>query len=186
MTLEATATLSTPEDLLDLPDQGRYELIDGHLVERKMGATSSYTATNALILLGHFVLSNDLGLVFQSDCGYQIFAADPGRVRFADASFIRRGRLPEERPPQGHCRLSPDLVIEAVSPHDTASELEAKIVQWFDAGVRLVWVLYPEAQRIQVHRPDGTVTKLQRADQLVGEDVVPGFQCQVTEIFHGL
>jgi len=114
----------TPEDLLTLPDYGRFELLDGHLVKRKMGTQSSYAATNVLILIGHFVRSNNLGLVFQADCGYQIFAEDPGRVRFADASFICRGRLPEDRPPQGHCRLAPDLVIDhdphPRHPRDTA------------------------------------------------------------------
>jgi Uma2 family endonuclease len=186
MALAATATSYTPEDLLVLPDYGRFELIDGHLVERKMGAQSSYVATNLLVLLGFFVRSHNLGLVFQADCGYQIFAEEPNRVRFADGSFMRRGKLPEDRPPQGHCRLAPDLVIEAVSPYDTASALEEKIAQWLAAGVRLIWVLYPETQRLQVHRADGTVTKLQAAEQLVGEDVVPGFQCQVAEVFQGL
>ena len=169
MTLPTTATLYTPEDLLTLPDYGRFELLDGHLVERKMGAQSSYAATNVIGLVWHFVRSNNLGLVFQADCGYQIFAEDPGRVRFADASFIRRGRLPEDRPPQGHCRLAPDLVIEAVSPHDTASELEAKIAQWLSASVQLVWVLYPDIHRIQVHRADGTVAKLQADNHLAGK-----------------
>ena len=186
MVLATTTTYYTPEDLLALPDYGRYELIDGHLVKRNMGAKSSYVATNLLVLMGHFVRSNKLGLVFQADCGYQIFAEAPGRVRFADASFIRRGKLPEDRPPQGHCRVAPDLVIEAVSPNDTAYELEDKIAQWLGAGVRLVWVLYPETQRVQVHRADGSVTKLQAADQLVGEDAGPGFQCQVAEVFQGL
>ena len=186
MALATTTTYYTPEDLLALPDYGRFELIDGHLVEHKVGAKSSYVATNLLVLMGYFVLSNNLGLVFQSDCGYQIFAEEPSRVRFADGSFMRRGGLPEDRPPQGHCRVAPELVIEAVSPNDTAYELEDKIAQWLGAGVRLVWVIYPETQRVQVHRPDGTVTKLQSEEQLVGEDVVPGFQCQVAEIFQGL
>jgi Uma2 family endonuclease len=186
MALATTTTHYTPEDLLVLQDYGRYELIDGQLVERNMGAKSSYVATNLLGLMWHFVRSNNLGLVFQADCGYQIFAEAPGRVRFADGSFIRRGKLPEDRPPQGHCRVAPDLVIEAVSPNDTASELEDKIAQWLGAGVRLVWVLYPETQHVQAHRADGTVTKLQAAEQLVGEDAVPGFQCQVAEVFQGL
>jgi hypothetical protein len=47
-------------------------------------------------------------------------------------------------------------------------------------------VLYPETQRVQVHRADGTVTKLQSAEQLSGEDVIPGFQCQVAAVFQGL
>ena len=186
MTLATTVTHYTPEDLLALPDYGRYELIDGQLVERKMGAKSSLAATNLLILVGSFVRSNNLGLVFQADCGYQIFAEERGRVRFADASFIRRGKLPEDRVPQGHCRVAPDVVIEAVSPNDTAYEVEDKIAQWLGAGVRLVWVLYPETQRVQVHRADGTVTKLQAAEQLSGEDVIPGFQCQVAAVFQGL
>jgi len=186
MTLTTTATLYTPDDLLTLPDYGRFELLDGHLVERKTGAKSSYAATNVLGLVWHFVWSNSLGLVFQADCGYQIFIEAPGRVRFADGSFIRSGRLPEDRPPQGHCPLAPDLVIEAVSPHDTASALEAKIAQWLSAGVQRVWVLYPETQRLQVHRADGTVTKLQVDDQLSGEEVIPGFQCQVAAVFQGL
>ena len=41
MTLPTTTTLYTPEELLTLPDYGRFELIDGHLVERKTGAQSS-------------------------------------------------------------------------------------------------------------------------------------------------
>jgi Uma2 family endonuclease len=186
MTLATTVTHYTPEDLLALPDYGRYELIDGQLVERKMGAKSSLAATNLLIGFGYFVRSNNLGLVFQADCGYQIFAEEPGRVRFADGSFIHRGKLSEDRVPQGHCRVAPDLVIEAVSPNDTAYEVEDKIAQWLGAGVRLVWVIYPETQRVQVHRVDGTVTKLRSEEQLSGEDVIPGFQCQVAAVFQGL
>ena len=65
MTLTTTATLYTPEDLLTLPDYWRFELLDGHLVERKTGAKSSYAAANVIGLVWHFVRSNHLGLVFQ-------------------------------------------------------------------------------------------------------------------------
>jgi Uma2 family endonuclease len=77
-------------------------------------------------------------------------------------------------------------VIEAVSPNDTAYEVEDKIAQWLGAGVQLVWVLYPETQRVQVHRADSTVTKLQSTEQLSGEAVLPGFECQVAAVFQGL
>ena len=107
-------------------------------------------------------------------------------MRFADGSFIRRGRLPEDRPPQGHCPRAPALIIEAVSPHDTASALAAKIAHWLSADVQRVWVLYPETHRLQVHRADGTVTKLQVDDQLSGEEVIPGFQYQGAAVFQGL
>jgi Uma2 family endonuclease len=186
MATAAIDTRYTPEDLLALPDKGQYELIDGQLVERHMGAKSSLAATNLLLLVGHFIHLQKLGLVFQSDCGYQIFADDPSRVRYADGSFIQRGRLPGDTPPEGHCRIPPDLVIEAISPNDIARAVEEKIEQWLAAGVRLVWVLYPDTQRLHVHRYDSTVSKLRSDDALSGEDVVPGFQCRVTEIFQGL
>lgn len=186
MSAVLTPTLYTAEDLLTLPDYGRFELIDGQLVERTMGAQSSHAAVNMVGLLWPFVRTHRLGLLFGADCGYQIFADDPNRVRFVDASFIPRGALPDDRPPQGHCRTVPALVVEAVSPHDTAYEVEAKIAQWLAAGLQLVWALYPETQHVQVHRPDGTGQTLQASDPLDGETTLPGFQCQVAEIFQAL
>jgi len=186
MATTVTETQYTPEDLLALQDEGRYELIDGQLVERNMGARSSYVAARLLHLLALTTDAQQLGLLFGADCGYQMFADDPNRVRYADGSFIRRGRLPGDTPPEGHCRIPPDLLIEAVSPDDLAHVVEQKIEQWLAAGVRLVWVLYPDTHRLHVHRYDGTVSKLRSDDALSGEDVVPGFQCRIAEIFQGL
>lgn len=185
----AIATLDLqyiPEDLLTLPDQGRYELLDGHLVERPMGARASYAAAKLLRLLGLVSDAQDLGLLFGTDCGYQVFAEDLNRVRYADGSFICRGRLADDTPPAGHCRVVPDLVIEAISPNDLAYAVEEKIEQWLAAGSRLVWVLYPETQRLHVHRQDGTMSKLRADDVVSGEDVVPGFVCRVADVFQGL
>ena len=188
MATAVTDTRYTPADLLTLPDTGRYELIDGQLVERNMGAKSSYLAARLLRLLGLATDAQGLGLLFGTDCGYQIFADDSSRVRYADGSFIQRGRLPSDAPPEGHCRIPPDVAIEAVSPNDLARAIEEKVEQWLAAGVRLVWVLYPDTHRLHVHRYDGTVSKLRSDadDVLSGEDVVPGFQCRVAEIFQGL
>src|SRR5262245_63195736 len=61
MTLATTATYYTPEDLLALPEYGRFGLIDGQWVERKTRARSSLAATNLLGLIWHLVRSNNLG-----------------------------------------------------------------------------------------------------------------------------
>jgi Uma2 family endonuclease len=183
----ATAALTRykPEDLLAMPEEGRYELIDGQLVERNMGAKSSRVATRLVSRLDTYCEARAAGDVFQSDCGYQIFKPDRNRVRYADGSFIRAGRLPGDEPPEGHCRIPPDIVIESVSPNDTAPEIDEKVGEWLMAGVRLVWVLYPNTQRVYVHRRGRTVTKLSPGDELTGEDVLSGFKCRVTEIFQG-
>jgi Uma2 family endonuclease len=185
----ATVELTTrykPRDLLTFPEPGRFELVDGHLVERKMGAESSLVAQELRLLIGIFNKQHKLGLIFGPDCGFQIFKADRNRVRFADGSFVRRNRLPAGKPPKGHCRTVPELTIEAVSPNDTAEEVEQKVEEWLAAGVKLVWVVFPDSHRIHVHRKNGTTSKLGSKDSLAGEDVLPGFKCRVAEIFQGL
>jgi Uma2 family endonuclease len=176
----------TPDDLLRMPDGDRFELVDGHLVERAMGAESSLTAANLIILLGTHAKANQLGRVFAPDCGYQCFPGQPNRLRYPDCSFIARGRLPDDRPPQGHVHIAPDLVVEVVSPNDEAYDVEQRIEDFLRAGVRLLWVVYPNTRRVMVFRPGGNVSRLNETEELTGEDVLTGFRCPVAEIFAGL
>jgi Uma2 family endonuclease len=176
----------TPEQLLEMPDGDRYELIDGKLVERDMGAESSLVAAAIIELLRHFGRTHDLGKVFATDCGYQIFTDRPKHVRYPDASFIARGRLPEDKVPKGHVRIHPDLAVEVVSPNDTAEEIETKRVEYLGTGTRLVWIVFPESRTVHVYRQAGPTSTLTANDEVSGEDVIPGFACRVSEFFEGV
>ena len=77
----------TPEDLLKMEHGPRYELVDGHLVEKDMGQESAAIGTELLRLLGNHVAELDLGRIFGSNCGYQIWANTPRLVRYPDVSF---------------------------------------------------------------------------------------------------
>lgn len=90
----ATKLNYTPEDLLSMPDRGRYELIDGQLVERNMSIESSMIAAIINGRLVAHVLANKLGWLFQSDGGLQIFGDSPNKVRFGDGAYVSRRRLP--------------------------------------------------------------------------------------------
>ena len=57
--------------------------------------------------------------------------------------------------------------------------------EYLGAGVRLVWVVNPPTRTVRVHRADGTVADLREADELAGEDVLPGFRCRVGDLFRG-
>jgi Uma2 family endonuclease len=173
----------TPEDLLNMPDGDRYELINGQLVERNMGAESSRVAQVVNRKIDNYAEANGLGLVWGTDCGYQIFGGDANRVRYADGSFVRRGRLPGDVPPQGHMRIAPDLALEVVSPNDLAWEVQAKVVDWLAAGVKLLWVFYPDIRSVHVYRPDGGEVHLRPDDGLSGGSVLPGFSCRVADCF---
>jgi Uma2 family endonuclease len=176
----------TPEQLLEMPGGDRYELIDGKLVERDMGAESSLVAAAIIRLLGDFVRTHDIGKVFATDCGYQIFPDRPKHVRYPDGSFIARGRLPGDKVPKGHLRIPPDLAVEVVSPNDTADEVETKRVEYLGAGVRLVWIVFPETRTVHVYRLAGPSSTLTVGDELSGEDVLAGFSCRVSDLFEGV
>lgn len=171
----------TPDELLALPDGANYELVRGELVARRTGAEASWVGGQLHLLLANHCKSTGGGWVLPSDAGYQCFTDDPARVRKPDVSFIRFDRLAGL--PDGNLRLVPDLAAEVVSSAETYCEIEDKVDEYLAAGVRLVWVVNPPNRSIRVHRPDGTVTDLRQADDLTGEEVLPGFRCPVAELF---
>ncbi len=160
----ATKARITPEELLAMPDERSYELVGGQLVERKMGLESSWVGGRLLVRLGRFCEEHGLGWVFNADNGYECFAHDPGRVRRPDVSFIRFGRLPGEVLPKGWAKIPPDLAVEAISPNDTAYELDEKLEDYRKAGVPLVWVINPNSRTVRIHRGDGSVEYLYEDD----------------------
>jgi Uma2 family endonuclease len=181
-TVESSATY-TPDDLLAMPDGDRFDLVDGQLVERPMGAISSEVTAELLRLIATYNKEHRLGHVFAPDCGFRCFPDDPGRVRFPDVSFLRRGRLPEKRSPEGYIEIALDLAIEVLSPNDHYLETNVKVEQYLLAGVRLVWDVDPVTRTVLVYRADRTIQGLRDTDELSGEDVLPGFRCRVAEIF---
>lgn len=174
----------TPEDLLSLPDNGKgYELVDGCLVEKNMGGFASWVAGRILKLLAYYGDDQGLGWVLDSEGSYQCFPDDPRKVRKPDVSFIRRGRLPDERIPDGHVPIAPDLAVEVVSPNDTAYEVDAKVQEYLNAGVPWVWVVNPETRSVHVYGGDGTVKRLGETDDLTLSELIPGFRRKVGELF---
>ena len=177
----------TAEELLAMPDEKRFELVNGELVENNMSWESERIGTNLIIVLGSFVREHNCGEVNGSSAGYQcfeeIFPDDPDRVRKPDVSFISADRLPRQPIARGNCTIVPDLAVEVISPNDLSEDVEEKVGEYLRAGVRLVWVVHPQAKTIRIHRANGSVQVLRLADELSGEEVIPGFRCPVSEVF---
>ena len=150
MSTELLAEPITPDDLLAMPNEVDYELVNGELVQRHMGAESSWIASNLIFLMAVFYRGRAPGHLFTTDCGYQCYSDDPGKVRKPDVSFVRKGRFPKDRIPKGYIRIAPDLAVEVLSPNDLADDAEAKVEESLDAGVRLVWVISPKAETVTV------------------------------------
>jgi Uma2 family endonuclease len=174
-----------PEDQQesDLYEDRRFELIDGERVERMMGARCGKVAARvAHVLLTH-ADAHKSGAAFTSGCGYHIFPYAPKLVRYPDVSFVCKGRLPGDKPPRGHMKIVPDLVVEIVSPNDLAEDIETRVMDYVRVQVPLIWVLYPETRCARVLRQDGTATQLGEDAELRGEQLLPGFACPLAELF---
>ncbi len=172
-----------PEDLLRMPDGGLYELIDGRLREKPMGAESDEIASTLSMLIKTFVRQNSLGHVYGAQTGYKCFPGKPRQVRKPDLSFVAKGRLPDDKTPKGDIPIAPDLAVESVSPNDTYEEVAVKVAELKSAGVKLIWVISPETKTVLIRRVDGTCAEVGETGSLSGENVLPGFSCAVAELF---
>lgn len=164
-------------------DRKGYELIDGTWVEKPAMGLAASIVTNLLqhALTGH-VLLKKLGSVAGAEGGYQLFASQPKSIRKPDVSFVAQGRMPN-KVPTGYGKFVPDFAAEVVSPNDECEPLEQKIDEYLRAGVKLVWVVYPNTQVVYVFRPDGTAARKTRTDSLDGESVFPGLVLPVADLF---
>lgn len=61
--------------------------------------------------------------------------------------------------------------------------VEEKVQDYLQAGVRLVWVIYPRTKTVVVYYPDGSAQRLTTADTLSGGEVLPGFALAVEAVF---
>ena len=134
-----------------------------------------------------FIKGKNLGRVFDSSAEYRFLekADDQARrpSRQPDVSFVRQERLPQRL--RSYPDIAPDLAVEIVSPYDIAYQIQAKIKEYQQAGVRLVWLVLPYLQQIEIYRfTTGLIPQtVGVGDELSGEDVLPGFVLPVSEIF---
>ena len=182
MSTIADKRLFTPADLLARPDAVQFELVNGELVERNVSVLSSMVEAIVVGCMYACAKSSSEGIVWTGTIGCRFYADAPDKIRKPDAVFVRRERFSPEHYQDGFLTIRPDIVVEVISANDLANEVNEKTEEYLDVGVPLVWVVDPEARIVQIHRLDGTVTKLHVTDELTGEDVFPSFRCPVSEL----
>lgn len=108
---------------------------------------------------------------------------DPDTVRGPDVAFWSAERIPLDQLPAGYPDVAADLCIEVLSPKKSWQSLLEKIREYFERGVRLVWIVDPEARTVTIYRSPDEGRVLHESAFLTGEDVLPEFRCRVGEIF---
>jgi Uma2 family endonuclease len=165
----------------------RVELIHGEVHEMSPALPPHGMQVVRITLpIAQFVQQHGLGEVFGAETGFTIRHPDGTEsVRAPDLAFISAERLPPDLP-QSFWEIAPDLVVEVLSPSESQPYVQQKTAMWLAAGVRLVWNVDPCRQTVTVHRADGSTQTLKSGDTLSGEDVLPGFELPVSQIFHPL
>ncbi|MCZ6918473.1 MAG: Uma2 family endonuclease [Gemmatimonadetes bacterium] len=157
------------------------ELVRGKLVVREpAGYRHGRVVARLTKVLADHVDANELGEILGAETGFTIFR-DPDTVRAPNVGFVRRERVPVPVP-TGYAELAPDLVVEVLSPDDRPGQVLAKVGDWLEAGVQLVWVVDPQRRKAHIHRADGSTAVIDDVDMLEGEDAVPGFVCRLDTI----
>jgi Uma2 family endonuclease len=179
------ATINSPttaEELFQIPDLGRCELVRGEI--NMMSPSGAMHGKYVDILerwLGNHVAEHGLGMTFGAETGF-IIARNPDTVRAPDVAFVATERVPNPLP-VGFFPGPPDLAVEVLSPSDRASEVTAKTRGWLAAGCREVWIVDPESKTITLHRAEGTIAQLVSADILESPILLPGFRKPLAELF---
>jgi Uma2 family endonuclease len=167
--------------LLDGDEKRICELIDGVLVEKTVGVRESMIAALIAHYLQEFVLAHELGLVFSTDGPFRL---RPGRVRFPDTGFVSWDQFPDGKlPSDAIFDVAPDLAVEVISDGNTCREMERKLRDYFAAGVRLVWYIYPITKTALAYTSRTRKKEIAATGALDGGKVLPGFSLPLAKIF---
>lgn len=155
-----------------------FELIDGEVVEKVESFIPSRIAGWISTYINMYLLRNPIGYVTGADGSYIL---SPEHEFMPDVGYISKQRLPEI--PMHEVRGAPDLAVEVLSPTDSKRELRRKAEDYLRFGARMVWLIFPETQRVEVYTVDDDVVELDAAGILDGGEVLPGFTLPVRDIF---
>ncbi|KAM3099703.1 Uma2 family endonuclease [Phormidesmis sp. 146-12] len=173
--------------IIDLTDEQFYQLCRANpdvKFERNangkisiMSPTGGETGNRNFEIGANFAIWNrqaGLGVCFDSSTGFKL---PNGATRSPDVAWIAHARwnalTPEQKekfPP-----ISPDFVLELMSPSDTLEETQTKLQEYIENGVRLGWLIDRKTRRIEIYRIGQLVEILEDPTHLSGEDVLPGF-----------
>lgn len=172
-----------PEEMTD-----GCELLDGRLVKKHVWTNGDVGMTppmynhariakRGIRLLDEFAERNGLGEMLSEPT--IAVGAGQSRIRKPDlALFVGEPPVAVE----AIYYLVPALAVEIISPNNTAADLFNKVEEYLEAGVQLVWQLFPERRSVIAFWPDRAAV-FRPGDTITADPALPGFACPVTDLF---
>jgi Uma2 family endonuclease len=158
------------------------ELDKGEVVEMpRPGARHGVVCGNAGGILWNYTRQRRRGYVCAHDTGLLV-EREPDTVRGPDVLLYLESK-PYAELEIRYSEVLPDLAVEVLSPTDRWGAVTKKIGQLLERGVKMVWLIDPDARNISVYRPDKPPQVFEEGQELTGLDVLPDFRCPVSEFF---
>lgn len=152
------------------------------IVMSPTGSESGRQNADLLTQIGFWNRQTKLGVVFDSSTG---FTLPNSAKRSPDVSWIENSRWNELtiKQKRGFAPITPDFVLELLSPHDRLSDTQNKMAEYQDCGSKLGWLIYPDEKRVEIYRHEQETEILINPQSLYGEALMPGLTVDLPEIF---
>lgn len=162
-----------------LDDDLDYEIVDGQKEVKMAGAKHGRIGARLIFKFEAYLEQNPIGGVYISNTTFQIGANE----RMPDVSFASAARFPEEGEPSGKWEIPPDLAVEVVSPNDVWEKVNAKVREYFAAGVQHVWLVSQEGKEVMIYDSPTQIRVVTAEEDLTSETLLPGFKLRVGDLF---
>ena len=172
----------TYEDYLHLPEEKRYEIIDGDLsMVPAPGTSHQHIIFKLMLIMGKFIDENNLGVLLCAPCDVVLSEVD---IVQPDIIFISKERL--NIITEDNIRGAPDLVIEIISKSSEYRDRVIKRKLYSKYGVREYWVVDPGKKEVEVlELKESGLEKVRvfREDEVLESGLMEGLRVDLKEVF---
>jgi Uma2 family endonuclease len=123
-----------------------------------------------------------LGVCFDSSTCFKL---PNGANRSPDIAWIQQERwqalTPDNR--ERFPAITPDFVLELKSPSDALRDLQVKMQEYQENGVRLGWLIDRKNRQVYIYRQNQPPETLSNPSELSGEEVLPGFTLSLSSVW---
>jgi len=176
-----TPTLQLPPSVALNEKPGLFELVDGEIVRKTVGA--------AEIAIANLLKEALTDAVRTAKCGRTYvemgFAMANGNGRKPDVAFLSYQSWARNRriPPGDYMPVAPDLAIEIISPNELTMATVYKVQEYFESGVKQVWLVFSNIEQVYCYTSPTNVRILTREDEISGDALISGFRMAVADLF---
>lgn len=172
----------TYDDYLKIPDDERYELIEGELIMTPSPVPyHQWISKNIEFELEKFVREKNLGKVFDAPCDVYL---DEENVIQPDILFISKERL--NIITDKNIRGAPDLVIEILSEATAYRDLVKKKRLYAKHGVKEYWIVDPGEKTVEIYSlKEGVfvITQSYTEKDVLKSPMLLGLEINLTKVF---